>query len=62
VEWAVSNVLCIRLILKSTTISGMGSMHAWETFGDGVAPDLQAVAKGLGGGLVYHTSGIWLRK
>jgi len=28
----------------------MGSMHAWETFGDGVAPDLQAVAKGLGGG------------
>ena len=25
-------------------------MHAWESFGDGAAPDLQAVAKGLGGG------------
>ena len=22
-------------------------MHAWESFGDGVAPDLQAVAKGV---------------
>ncbi|KIY71921.1 PLP-dependent transferase [Cylindrobasidium torrendii FP15055 ss-10] len=28
----------------------MGSLHAWETFGDGEAPDIQAVAKGLGGG------------
>lgn len=25
-------------------------MHAWESFGDGVAPDIQSVAKGLGGG------------
>ena len=30
----------------------MGTLHAWESFGDGVAPDLQAVAKGLGGGYV----------
>jgi hypothetical protein len=29
---------------------GMGTMHAWESFGDGVGPDIQAVAKGLGGG------------
>ncbi|KZT44316.1 PLP-dependent transferase [Sistotremastrum suecicum HHB10207 ss-3] len=28
----------------------MGTLHAWESFGDGIAPDLQAVAKGLGGG------------
>jgi len=28
----------------------MGTLHAWESFGDGVAPDIQAVAKGLGGG------------
>ncbi|CCO29850.1 hypothetical protein BN14_03871 [Rhizoctonia solani AG-1 IB] len=29
---------------------GMGTLHAWESFGDGMAPDLQSVAKGLGGG------------
>ena len=29
---------------------GMGTLHAWESYGDGVAPDIQAVAKGLGGG------------
>ncbi|KAF8495067.1 pyridoxal phosphate-dependent transferase [Gautieria morchelliformis] len=28
----------------------MGTLHAWESFGDGAAPDIQAVAKGLGGG------------
>ena len=28
----------------------MGTLHAWEKYGDGVAPDIQAVAKGLGGG------------
>ncbi|KAG5647508.1 hypothetical protein DXG03_009445 [Asterophora parasitica] len=28
----------------------MGTLHAWESFGDGVKPDIQAVAKGLGGG------------
>lgn len=27
----------------------MGTVHAWQTY-DGVAPDLQAIAKGLGGG------------
>lgn len=32
----------------------MGTMHAWQSFGDGAAPDLQAVAKGLGGGRVLH--------
>jgi hypothetical protein len=31
---------------------GMGTTHAWESYGDGVAPDIQAVAKGLGGGFV----------
>jgi len=30
----------------------MGSLHAWQSVGDGAAPDLQAVAKGLGGGYV----------
>jgi hypothetical protein len=30
----------------------MGSTHAWQSLGDGVGPDIQAVAKGLGGGLV----------
>lgn len=30
--------------------TGMGTTHAWESFGDGVVPDIQAVAKGLGGG------------
>ncbi|TFY68826.1 hypothetical protein EVJ58_g785 [Rhodofomes roseus] len=28
----------------------MGTLHGWQSFGDNVAPDLQAVAKGLGGG------------
>jgi acetylornithine/succinyldiaminopimelate/putrescine aminotransferase len=30
----------------------MGTTHAWESFGDNEAPDIQAVAKGLGGGCV----------
>lgn len=30
----------------------MGSLHAWESVGDGAVPDIQAVAKGLGGGYV----------
>lgn len=30
----------------------MGSLHGWQSVGDGAAPDLQAVAKGLGGGYV----------
>ncbi|KAG6821487.1 hypothetical protein H0H93_010211 [Arthromyces matolae] len=29
---------------------GMGTLHGWQSFGDNVAPDVQAVAKGLGGG------------
>lgn len=34
-------------------VVGMGTLHAWQSFGDNVAPDLQAVAKGLGGGYVH---------
>lgn len=29
---------------------GMGTTHAWESFGDGVHPDIETCAKGLGGG------------
>jgi len=41
------------LFILDEVMSGMGRMgtlHAWESFGDGAAPDIQAVAKGLGGG------------
>ncbi|KAK7033165.1 RING-type domain-containing protein [Favolaschia claudopus] len=41
------------LLILDEVMSGMGRMgtlHAWESFGDGIAPDLQAIAKGLGGG------------
>lgn len=41
------------LFMLDEVMSGMGrmgTMHAWQSLGDGVAPDLQAVAKGLGGG------------
>ncbi|KAI0319975.1 PLP-dependent transferase [Amylostereum chailletii] len=41
------------LFILDEVMSGMGRMgtlHAWESFGDGAAPDVQAVAKGLGGG------------
>ncbi|QRV94815.1 aminotransferase class-III protein [Ceratobasidium sp. AG-Ba] len=41
------------LFLLDEVMSGMGRMgtlHAWESFGDGISPDIQAVAKGLGGG------------
>ncbi|KAG1831365.1 hypothetical protein EV424DRAFT_1525835 [Suillus variegatus] len=41
------------LFMLDEVMSGMGrmgTMHAWQSFGDGAAPDLQAVAKGLGGG------------
>ncbi|KAJ3503569.1 hypothetical protein NLJ89_g8371 [Agrocybe chaxingu] len=41
------------LFILDEVMSGMGRMgtlHAWESFGDGIAPDIQAVAKGLGGG------------
>ncbi|KAJ3479147.1 hypothetical protein NLI96_g9263 [Meripilus lineatus] len=46
------------LFILDEVMSGMGRLgttHAWETFGDGAIPDLQAVAKGLGGG--YATIG-----
>src|SRR5882757_2125659 len=33
-------------------VVGMGTLHAWESFGDSTPPDIQAVAKGLGGGSV----------
>ncbi|KAI6008985.1 PLP-dependent transferase [Pisolithus marmoratus] len=41
------------LFILDEVMSGMGrmgSLHAWQSVGDGAAPDLQAVAKGLGGG------------
>ncbi|CCM06198.1 uncharacterized protein FIBRA_08441 [Fibroporia radiculosa] len=41
------------LFILDEVMSGMGrlgTLHAWESFGDNVAPDIQAVAKGLGGG------------
>jgi len=40
------------LLILDEVMSGMGRLgttHAWQTF-DGVAPDLQTIAKGLGGG------------
>ncbi|EJF59076.1 PLP-dependent transferase [Dichomitus squalens LYAD-421 SS1] len=43
------------LFILDEVMSGMGRMgtlHAWESYGDGASPDLQAVAKGLGGGYV----------
>ncbi|KAH7913854.1 hypothetical protein BJ138DRAFT_1177757 [Hygrophoropsis aurantiaca] len=41
------------LFILDEVMSGMGRMgtlHGWQSMGDGVAPDIQAVAKGLGGG------------
>ena len=41
------------LFILDEVMSGMGrmgSLHAWQSLGDGVAPDIQAIAKGLGGG------------
>jgi hypothetical protein len=40
---------------------GMGTLHAWESFGDNTPPDIQAVAKGLGGGLVFLSSSPYSR-
>ena len=42
-------------INEGEVIVQRGTMHAWESFGDGASPDMQAVAKGLGGG--YATIG-----
>ncbi|KAG6853891.1 hypothetical protein C0991_000356 [Blastosporella zonata] len=41
------------LFILDEVMSGMGRMgtlHAWESFGDNASPHIQAVAKGLGGG------------
>ncbi|KAF8324112.1 PLP-dependent transferase [Clavulina sp. PMI_390] len=54
--FAAMKKVCDRhgaLFILDEVMSGMGRMgtlHAWESFGDGVQPDIQAVAKGLGGG------------
>ncbi|VDB99883.1 unnamed protein product [Peniophora sp. CBMAI 1063] len=59
--FAAMKAVCERydiLFCLDEVMSGMGrmgTMHAWESFGDGAAPDMQAVAKGLGGG--YATIG-----
>jgi acetylornithine/succinyldiaminopimelate/putrescine aminotransferase len=45
---------CSRNLIEPC--SGLGTLHAWQTFADGVSPDLQAVAKGLGGGYVIAVS------
>lgn len=40
------------LFILDEVMSGMGrmgTMHGWQSYG-GVSPDIQAVAKGLGGG------------
>lgn len=47
--WEVSSAaVCVEI--DPYEISGLGTLHAWESFGDNVAPDIQAIAKGLGGG------------
>ncbi|KAG9010314.1 hypothetical protein FRB94_010664 [Tulasnella sp. JGI-2019a] len=41
------------LFILDEVMSGMGrmgTMHGWQSYGDGVSPDIQAIAKGLGGG------------
>ncbi|KAJ3996321.1 hypothetical protein F5050DRAFT_1571693 [Lentinula boryana] len=54
--FAAMKAICHKygaLFILDEVMSGMGRMgttHAWESFGDGAAPDIQAVAKGLGGG------------
>ncbi|KAH9944964.1 PLP-dependent transferase [Epithele typhae] len=43
------------LFMLDEVMSGMGrlgTLHAWQTHGDDARPDIQAVAKGLGGGYV----------
>ncbi|KAJ4473595.1 hypothetical protein J3R30DRAFT_3659131 [Lentinula aciculospora] len=54
--FAAMKAICHKygaLFILDEVMSGMGRMgttHAWESFGDGEPPDIQAVAKGLGGG------------
>ena len=43
------------LFVLDEIMSGMGRMgsyHGWQTYGPDAPPDIQAVAKGLGGGCV----------
>ena len=48
--WGVSASEFILAVMYTMTHIGMGTFHAWEKYGDGAVPDIQAVAKGLGGG------------
>lgn len=48
--WDVRGYQSIISFCYSSVSAGMGTLHAWQSFGDGIAPDIQAVAKGLGGG------------
>lgn len=54
--FAAMKLVCEKygaLFILDEVMSGMGrmgSLHAWQSVGDGASPDIQAVAKGLGGG------------
>ncbi len=64
----MSSAIIYTLAAVGEILIGMGTLHAWETYGDGISvsfvyfpasiisnfaqPDIQAVAKGLGGGWV----------
>ena len=45
-------LICLEALQGLTCDLGMGTTHAWESFGDNEPPDIQVVAKGLGGGCV----------
>lgn len=41
------------LLIMDEVMCGMGrtgTLHAWQGIGEGVAPDIQTIGKGLGGG------------
>ena len=46
----MSHLVRLEAVDRLTGDIGMGTTHAWQSFGDNVPPDIQAVAKGLGGG------------
>lgn len=53
------------LLILDEVMSGigrMGTLHAWESFGDNTPPDIQAVAKGLGGGYAIIGAVLMSRK
>ena len=58
VEWAVSQLVCFAADALTGDV-GMGTTHAWESFGDNEPPDIQAVAKGLGGGYAVLGRCLW---